>query len=174
METTTYQPNPKHPVVKKRGRAHPDGGCIVCGSQDAAAYEFYCARLIGKQTSQVTGSRDKMVKRTYEREQTVQGLLCPQCIRTANVAGVRNSAIAIVVIIALWVLLWKLHVGLLILPILALAAAVFSLILCIVRLCRKVPTQEDGDDLLRDLLRERCPGYDKYMTRREWNALNKQ
>ncbi len=155
-------------IVKKRYRPHGDDGCLICGSKSAAHYEFYCVRKTGENV-QMKSQYQKQVTRTYHLEQTVSGMLCADCIRFGGVTNILTGVIVAIVSIGVWLLTRRLSMGLLILPIIGLLFAVYGIVSGIGQRLRKTPTREDGDDTLRDVLRASYPGYEKYMTRDEWD-----
>ena len=173
MNPTGTGLNPKSFYARRRYRPHEGDGCILCGSENCAPYQFYCAQQVNKTVERIAGSRDTRVTRTYQIRQTVTGKLCADCIRYNGVSNILIGLAAAAVIVGLWVLLWRLGIGLVILPILFLLGALGMIATGIVRFFRKTPTQQDGDDALRDLLRENYPGYAKYMTRSEWGKQPK-
>ena len=79
------------------------------------------------------------------------------------------GVVVAIISVGVWFLTQRLGIGLLILPIIGLLFAVYGVVTGVRRCLRSPPTREDGDDTLREVLRARYPGYEKYMTRDEWD-----
>ncbi len=155
-------------IVKKRYRPHGDDGCIICGGKPATCYVFYCVRKTVEKV-QMKSQYQKQVTRTYHLEQTVSGMLCADCIRFGGVTNILMGVVVAIVSVGVWLLTRRLGIGLLILPIIGLLFAVYGVVTGVRRCLRKTPTREDGEDTLREVLRARYPGYEKYMTQDEWD-----
>ncbi len=158
-------------IVKRRYRPHDGDGCLLCGSESAEPYTFYCVQKTGEKVKMVS-QYEKQITRSYQLQETVTHKLCADCVRTSGMSNVMFGLIVAVISIAVWYVSYLIHLTLLILPIIGLIVALYAIVTGIRRYTRKIPTRDDGDDTLRDILRAAYPGYAKYMTRAEWEKQN--